>query len=56
MRVRLLRPICPLCKTSDYLIGPGKAMHAASLICRECRKFRGWASGGLIRALKGVQL
>jgi hypothetical protein len=33
------------CGAELATIGPGKAMHAASLICCECQKHRGWIGG-----------
>lgn len=33
------------CGSELAKIGPGKAMHAASLICCKCQKHRGWIAG-----------
>jgi hypothetical protein len=41
--VRTPRP-CRRCGAEIAVIGPGKAMHAASLICAECETHRGWLS------------
>jgi hypothetical protein len=52
--VRLLRPICPVCDTGEYLVGPPAGMHTAALVCVHCRLCRGYASKGLLHALEGL--
>jgi hypothetical protein len=46
-----LQQCCVRCHRTAFAIGPGKAMHAASLLCASCHRFHGWASRNLARAL-----
>jgi hypothetical protein len=42
---------CARCDHNTFAIGPGKAMHAASLLCASCHRFHGWACRWLMIAL-----
>jgi len=39
------------CSSELAVIGPGKAMHAASLRCADCEKHRGWVSQATHKSL-----
>ena len=51
--VRTPRP-CRRCGAELAVIGPGKAMHAAALICAECETHRGWLSHESHRFIAGI--
>jgi hypothetical protein len=43
LRVTMDRP-CRTCGSTNYAIGAGKAMHAASVTCAACGRHGGWVS------------
>lgn len=48
LAVRLVHRPCRACGGLDFIIGPGAAMHAASLRCVECNAHGGWLSKGAV--------
>jgi hypothetical protein len=51
LRIDLRRGSCPSCGACNVTVGKGAAMHAASLRCVDCDKFRGWAPKALVEFL-----
>jgi hypothetical protein len=43
---------CRHCGEINLVLGPGKAMHAASLSCSKCRRFVGWMPKREFEALR----
>ena len=46
---------CKNCNSENLEIRPGKAPHAAALVCADCAKWQRWLSKEIVRSL-GIDL